>query len=87
MARGAVVGVDQTLVMAQLAGVAGLGVQGGMRNLLVPGFLGGFTTFSAFSLETTLLWERSPLVAAVYAAVSVGLGAAACALGFWLFRR
>ena len=67
--------------------LAGLGVQGGVRNLLVPGFLGGFTTFSAFSLETTLLWERAPLLAAVYAAVSVGLGAAACALGFWLFRR
>ena len=67
--------------------LAGLGVQGGMRNLLVPGFLGGFTTFSAFSLETTLLWERSPLLAVVYAVVSVGLGGVACALGFWLFRR
>lgn len=67
--------------------LAGLGMQGGMRNLLVPGFLGGFTTFSAFSLETTVLWERMPVLALLYAAVSVGLGAAACALGFWLFRR
>ena len=30
----------------------GLGVEGEMRLLLVTGFLGGFTTFSAFSLET-----------------------------------
>ena len=67
--------------------LAGLGVQGGVRNLLVPGFLGGFTTFSAFSLETTVLWERSPALAAFYVVLSVGLGATACALGFWLFRR
>jgi fluoride exporter len=28
------------------------------RLFLVTGFLGGYTTFSAFSLEATLLWER-----------------------------
>ena len=31
---------------------------GDLRLLLVTGLLGGFTTFSAFSLETGLLWER-----------------------------
>ncbi|MBR0670372.1 fluoride efflux transporter FluC [Neoroseomonas soli] len=67
--------------------LAGLGLQGGVRALLVPGFLGGFTTFSAFSLETTVLWERAPALAVFYVVVSVGLGATACALGFWLFRR
>ena len=66
---------------------AGIGVHGGVRNLLVPGLLGGFTTFSAFSLETTELWERAPMLAVLYVVVSVGLGTTACALGFWLFRR
>ena len=67
--------------------LAGLGVQGGMRNLLVPGFLGGFTTFSAFSLEATMLWGRSPALSIGYVAVSVLLGAALCLAGFWLVRR
>ena len=35
-----------------------LGLGGDLRLLLVTGLLGGFTTFSAFSLETGLLWER-----------------------------
>jgi fluoride exporter len=29
-----------------------------------PAFLGGFTTFSAFSLDTALLWERGQLCSA-----------------------
>jgi CrcB protein len=58
-----------------------------MRLLLLTGLLGGFTTFSAFSLEATFLWERSPMLAAVYVALSVGLGLVACLAGFWLFRR
>jgi CrcB protein len=62
---------------------AGAGVEGGARLLLVTGLLGGFTTFSAFSLETAGLWERSPWLAAAYVAASVGLGLAA----FWLARR
>ncbi|MCS6932962.1 MAG: CrcB family protein [Acetobacteraceae bacterium] len=62
---------------------AGLGVEGGSRLLLVTGFLGGFTTFSAFSLETASLWERSPWLAAFYVAGSVGFGIAA----FLLARR
>ena len=54
--------------------LAGLGVSVGWRLFLVTGVLGGFTTFSAFSLETGLLWERSPTLAAVYVGASVGLG-------------
>lgn len=51
--------------------------------LLVTGFLGGFTTFSAFSLETLTLWERGRADLAVgYVLVSVigSLGAAALGL-------
>ena len=42
------------------------------RLLLVTGFLGGFTTFSAFSLENALMWQRGDYVAlASYVAASV----------------
>jgi CrcB protein len=43
-----------------------------MRFLVVTGFLGGFTTFSAFSLESTLMIERGDYIAcAAYIAASV----------------
>lgn len=71
-----------------LIGVAaGLGVGGEWRLFLVTGVLGGFTTFSAFSLETGLLWERSPALAAGYVAASVIMALAAFALCFTLARR
>ena len=51
--------------------------------LLVTGFLGGFTTFSAFSLETMTLWERGRAdLALLYVLISVvgSIGAAAFGL-------
>lgn len=46
--------------------------------LVVPGLLGGFTTFSAFGHETWRLAEGGRAVlAAVYVAASLGLGLAA----------
>jgi crcB protein len=43
-----------------------------LRLLLVTGFLGGFTTFSAFSLDFIALYERGAVVAAtLYLAASV----------------
>lgn len=45
-----------------------------LRLFLITGVLGGFTTFSAFSLDTALLYERGQLGAAAgYVGVSVGL--------------
>lgn len=42
------------------------------RLFLTTGVLGGFTTFSAFSLDTALLWERGQWgAAALYVFVSV----------------
>jgi CrcB protein len=71
-----------------LIGVAaGSGIEGHLRLLVIPGFLGGFTTFSAFSLETGALFERSPLLAAAYVLGSVGLGLAAFALAYAMVRR
>ena len=44
------------------------------RLFLTTGILGGYTTFSAFSLDTALLYERDEIgLAAVYVLVSVAL--------------
>jgi CrcB protein len=67
--------------------VAGVGIEGQGRLLLVTGFLGGFTTFSAFSLEAGTMLERSPPLAALYVVASVGLGIMAFLLAWWLVRR
>jgi fluoride exporter len=53
-----------------------------MRLLLFTGFLGGFTTFSAFGLETVHLLKRGEVaVAAAYVALSVAVGLGASWLG------
>ena len=45
-----------------------------LSPLVASGILGGFTTFSSFSLETITLWERGATgEAALYVALSVGL--------------
>lgn len=52
------------------------------RLLLLTGFLGGFTTFSAFGLETMSLLRRGELwVAALYVVASVLLGLVAVWIG------
>ncbi len=58
-----------------------------MRLLLMTGVLGGFTTFSAFGLETITLWQRGePVQAGVYVAASVVLSLAATVAGFAVSR-
>ncbi len=53
----------------------------------MTGVLGGFTTFSAFSLDAFTLYERGRyLAAAAYVGGSVALSIAALLLGFFLTR-
>jgi len=58
-----------------------------LRLLLITGFLGGFTTFSAFSLDAVSLFERGAVVSgAVYIVASVGLSMAGVIAGLALMR-
>ncbi|GAW33939.1 camphor resistance protein CrcB [Roseovarius sp. A-2] len=58
-----------------------------LNAFLMTGVLGGFTTFSAFSLEAFTLYERGQIVAAwVYVGLSVLLSLMALVLGVWLTR-
>ncbi len=58
-----------------------------LSPLVMTGLLGGFTTFSAFSLETVTLFERGDYgAAAVYVAVSVIGAVGALMLGMIVMR-
>ena len=79
------------LLMGALVG--GLALRGDAdqerwRLLLGVGMLGGFTTFSAFSLETAMMIGRRQLeVAALYALISVAASIGALFLGLILSRK
>lgn len=58
-----------------------------MRLLLVVGILGGFTTFSSFSLDTVALIEKGAVTSAfIYVAASVAISLIATFAGFALGR-
>jgi CrcB protein len=67
-----------------------LAAQKGLTHLspfVMTGMLGGFTTFSAFSLETVTLMERGQIAAAgAYVALSVTLSIGGLMLGLWIAR-
>ncbi len=59
-----------------------------VRLLVAMGFLGGFTTFSAFSLDAVHLWERGSGGAALgYMVGSVILSVGALVVGQWVARN
>ncbi len=73
--------------MGLLAGV--LARSGGneqARLLLGVGLLGGFTTMSAFALESVDLWTRAPATAAFYAGATIAGSLAALAAGLAIAR-
>ncbi len=58
-----------------------------MRLFLTTGVLGGFTTFSAFSLDALTLWERGAIPqAGLYIAATVILSLLAAAAGLLATR-
>jgi len=57
-----------------------------LRLLLGVGILGGFTTFSAFSLEAVRLMQQGPGMAMLYIAASFVLAIGACWAGLVLGR-
>ncbi len=58
-----------------------------LSPLVMTGILGGFTTFSAFSLEAVTLYERGDLTGAgLYVAASVVLSILGLMAGLWIAR-
>jgi fluoride exporter len=59
-----------------------------VRLFLTTGILGGYTTFSAFSLDTILLYQRGELgLAALYVILSVALSVGGLLAGLTLVRH
>ena len=85
-------------LLVNVTGSAAMGLFAGwlaLRSALPPqlslflttGFLGGFTTFSAFSLDTVALWERGDHgLALAYAVASVLLSISGLVLGWTAMR-
>jgi CrcB protein len=85
-----IVNVVGSLAMGLLVGILAAvpgGTSQNLRLFVATGVLGGFTTFSAFSLDALTLWERGQSAAAIaYVVGSVALSLAAIAAGFLLSR-
>jgi CrcB protein len=82
----AILGIPLQIMLVNILGCFAIGivsqlmsshwqVSDNMRYLLIPGFLGGFTTFSSFALEFGVLCEKNKFSSAlIYALLSVVLG-------------
>lgn len=84
-----IVNVVGSLLMGLIIGwLARRGVGGSdWRLFLATGILGGFTTFSAFSLDVANMWERGELgTAALYVGSSVFVSILAVFAGLWCAR-
>jgi CrcB protein len=82
--------VSGSVVMGLLVGYFAFkgGVPQHWRLFLTTGILGGYTTFSAFSLDTILLYQRGELgLAALYVILSVALSVGGLLAGLTLVRH
>ncbi len=82
--------ITGSLVMGLLAGYFAFkgDASQSWRLFLTTGILGGYTTFSAFSLDAALLYERGELsLAALYVIASVALSIAGLFAGLALVRH
>jgi CrcB protein len=84
------INVSGSLIMGLAAGYFAFrgGASQHVRLFLTTGILGGYTTFSAFSLEVAVLWERNAVVlAGLYAVGSVALSVVALFAGLAFMRH
>ena len=83
------VNIAGSLLMGLLVGwLARSGGSDQARLFLGVGVLGGFTTFSSFSMEFWTLFERGQMAqAAAYVGASVIIGIAACGVGMVMMRQ
>jgi CrcB protein len=82
--------VTGSLVMGLLAGYFAFrgGVPQHWQLFLTTGILGGYTTFSTYSLDAALLYERGDLgLAALYVIGSVVVSIGGLFAGLWLVRN
>lgn len=83
------VNIFGSFVMGLFIELLALRLQGSteLRLFIATGFLGGFTTFSAFSLDFALMWQRGDLWWALgYALLSVTGSVCALFFGLWVIR-
>lgn len=81
------INVVGSFLLGMLLVLSGDWLTGQTRAALGVGFLGGFTTFSTFSVQAfTDIEGGEPLRAFVYVAASVLLGIGAAAAGYYLAR-
>ena len=84
-----IINITGSIVMGLIAGYLALKGEASQpwRLFLMTGILGGYTTFSAFSRDTALLYERGELMlAALYVLGSVVLSIAGLFAGLALVR-
>ena len=82
--------VSGSFIMGLLAGYFAFKGQESqhLRLFLTTGILGGYTTFSAFSLDAMLLWERGQMaLAGAYVLMSVLASIGALVIGLLLVRQ
>lgn len=85
-----IINVTGSLAMGLIAGYFAFkgGASQHWRLFMTTGILGGYTTFSAFSLDAALLYERGEIFsAALYVVLSVALSILGLFAGLYVMRQ